>query len=68
MRPVSAGSTAWANTAPPHQAAWERAIIELVEQGDIRFSEILEKHVKARVITSPRAKAALDGRAEGEKK
>lgn len=55
--------TAWAKTPPAYGAAgsvWERMIIELAEQGESRFIDILRKHVASRVIRSERALAALN--------
>lgn len=55
--------TAWAKTPPAYGAAgsvWERMIIELAEQGEPRFIDILRKHVASRVIRSERALAALN--------
>lgn len=54
--------TAWAKTPPAYGAAgsvWERMIIELAEQGESRFIDILRKHVASRVIRSERALAVL---------
>ena len=54
--------TAWAKTPPAYGAAgsvWERMIIELAEQGESRFIDILRKHVASRVIRSERALATL---------
>lgn len=55
--------TAWAKTPPAYGAAgsvWERMIIELAEQGESRFIDILRKHVASRVIRSERALAVLN--------
>jgi len=55
--------TAWAKTPPAYGAAgsvWERMIIELAEQGESRFIDILRKHVASRVIRSERALATLN--------
>ena len=55
--------TAWAKTPPAYGAAgsvWERMIIELAEQGEARFIDILRKHVASRVIRSERALATLN--------
>lgn len=55
--------TAWAKTPPVYSAdgsVWERMIIELAEQGEPRFIDILRKHVASRVIRSERALAALN--------
>jgi len=54
--------TAWAKTPPAYGAAgsvWERMIIELAEQGELRFLAILRDHVKTGVIRAERARAAL---------
>lgn len=50
----------WAKCVPNNRGAWERFIVELVEDGDHRFVPILEEHVKNRVIKSERARMALD--------
>ena len=55
--------TAWAKTPPAYGAAgsvWERMIIELAEQGESRFIDILRKHVASGVIRSERALATLN--------
>ena len=55
--------TAWAKTPPVYSAdgsVWERMIIELAEQGESRFIDILRKHVASGVIRSERATAALN--------
>lgn len=66
MQPLSGKPqdfTAWAKTPPAYGAAgsvWERMIIELAEQGESRFIDILRKHVASRVIRSERALAVLN--------
>lgn len=55
--------TAWAKAPPAYGAAgsaWERMIIELAEQGESRFIDILRKHVASRVIRPERALATLN--------
>lgn len=62
MRPMEAGSTAWAQGDPPRvRGPWEAAIIELAEAGDPRFVRILHEHWNNRVIRSERARKALFG-------
>lgn len=60
LKGMEAGSTAWASGEPPRSRDhWERSIIELAEQGDMRFVGILRKHVQRGVINAERAHKAL---------
>lgn len=61
------GPLHWAKEpSPAHEqsgfksSAWETAIVQLAEAGDVRFVEILRGHVSAGVIRSDRARAALN--------
>ena len=69
MKPVfsAKGPMHWASEpSPAHEksgfsgSAWESAIVGLAESGDVRFVDILRKHVASRVIRSERALAALN--------
>jgi hypothetical protein len=68
MRPAFSvkGPLDWAaEPSPAHEksgfsgSAWESAIAGLAESGDVRFIDILRKHVAAGVIRSERALAVL---------
>lgn len=63
----AADPLAWASSpSPAHEkggfkgSAWESAIVRLAAAGEERFITILRQHIKAGVIRSSRALAALN--------
>lgn len=64
IKSMDSAGTEWANFPPPSGASgsiWERNIIDLAEAGEPRFVRILDRHVRANVIKSDRARAVLLG-------